>query len=124
MFQSHKIDKSKAERATSSLFEGVVHRQSLGQSDEVDIAAVFFDNGARTRPHTHTTDQILAVVEGTCVVADANERKLLGVGEVAMVKKGEWHWHGAAKHTDACHITMRKSGTTDQNVEERDWADW
>ncbi|HUZ76289.1 MAG TPA: cupin domain-containing protein [Chloroflexota bacterium] len=124
MFHSVRIDKSKAVRADSPLFEGVVYRQTLIEGSDAESAAVFFENGARTRPHTHSTDQVLTVVEGTCVVADATERKLLGVGEVALVKKGEWHWHGANKHTDACHITTRTPGPTSQDVEERDWANW
>jgi quercetin dioxygenase-like cupin family protein len=72
----------------------------------------------------HATDQVLHVVEGTCLVADADERRQLGAGEVAFVKRGAWHWHGAAKGTNACHISIRKDGDTSLDVEERDWADW
>jgi quercetin dioxygenase-like cupin family protein len=127
MFKSIKIDKSKARRADSPLFDGVVYQQPLveaSDSEEVGLLAVFFENGARTRPHTHDTDQVLAIVEGTCVVADAQERRHLGVGEFALVKHGEWHWHGAAKGVSACHISIRKPGTTNQDVELRDWQDW
>jgi quercetin dioxygenase-like cupin family protein len=46
------------------------HLVTRDQSEDLEIIAVFFDNGARTKPHIHSTDQVLAVVEGTCIVAD------------------------------------------------------
>jgi quercetin dioxygenase-like cupin family protein len=124
MFSSERIDKSKASLTRAAMFQGDVYRQVLGRSDELEMAAVFFENGARTVPHVHHTDQVLAVVEGTCVVADSEGLRRLGVGEVALVKHGEWHWHGADKGTNACHLSLRKSGSTEMNVEQRDWAAW
>jgi quercetin dioxygenase-like cupin family protein len=125
MFTSLKVDRSKAVSAQAPIFVGEVSRQDLKGSDDLEISAVFFDNGARTRPHTHDTDQVLTVVEGLCVVADATERKHLGPGEIALVTKGEWHWHGAAKGHSGCHITIRKGPSpTSLDVEERDWADY
>ena len=122
-----KIDRSKAVKQERPIFDGNVYQQFLvkaADSDETTVTAVFFENGARTRPHTHENDQTLHVVEGQCVVADENERRLLGVGEMAFVKKGEWHWHGAAKGTSACHLSIKKDGQTSIHVPERDWADW
>ena len=37
------------------------------------IVAVFFEDGARSTPHTHATDQVLYVVSGICVVADESD---------------------------------------------------
>ena len=120
-----KVDRSQAVRAEGAIFVGEVYRQDFKAGDDLEIGAVFFENGARTRPHTHETDQLLAVVEGTCVVADATDRKHLGAGEVALVKKGEWHWHGAAKGQSGCHLTLRKTPSpTSLDVPERDWADY
>jgi quercetin dioxygenase-like cupin family protein len=121
-----KIDRSKASRQERPIFVGDVYQQPLvaqSDSDECTVTAVWFENGARTRPHTHDNDQTLHV-EGTCVVADERERRELGVGEMAFVKKGEWHWHGAAKGSDACHLSIRKDGPTSLDVPERDWSDW
>lgn len=122
-----KIDRSKATRQERPIFVGAVYQQPLvaaSDSDECTVTAVWFENGARCRPHTHDNDQTLHVVEGRCVVADERERRELGVGQMAFVKKGEWHWHGAAKGTDACHLSIRKEGPTNLDVPERDWSDW
>src|SRR3954447_25010919 len=93
-----KIDRASAlPTAERENFEGTVYTQGLvtaDDSEEVGLAAIFFENGARTRPHVHATDQALTVVEGRCVVADRSGRRELGVGEVAFIKAGEWYWHG------------------------------
>ena len=127
MFKNAKIDRSQAKLQERPIFSGKVFQQPLvpaSDSDEVTVTAVWFENGARTRPHVHDADQTLHVVEGSCVVADENDRRHLGVGEMAFVKKGQWHWHGAAKGTDACHLSIKKDGVTDIDVPEGDWADW
>ena len=122
-----KPDKSQARRVDEPThFEGIVYQQRLigpDDSDEVGYMAVWFDNGARSLPHVHLNDQVLAVVEGTCEVADASERRIVPAGETVMVKRGEWHWHGAARGHSACHITIKKPGDTTWDVERRDWGE-
>jgi quercetin dioxygenase-like cupin family protein len=127
MVKYFKLDRSQAKRQERPIFSGTVYQQPLvaaSDSDQLTFTAVWFENGARTRPHVHATDQVLHVVEGTCVVADAEARRELGVGGVAFVKQGEWHWHGATKGGNGCHISIRKEGDTSIDVEERDWANW
>ena len=99
-------------------FEGHVLIQPLvPQSDgnDVEVLAVFFHDGARTKPHVHPVDQLLVAVEGRCVVATRRERVEIEQGQSAIVPKGEWHWHGAVKHTDACHLSIKRPGATDWN---------
>jgi quercetin dioxygenase-like cupin family protein len=127
VFKDVKIDRSQAKLQERPIFAGNVYQQPLvtaGDTDDATVTAVWFENGARTRPHVHDADQTLHVVEGTCVVADEHDRRHLGVGEMAFVRKGQWHWHGAAKGTDACHLSIKKEGVTDINVADRDWNDW
>jgi quercetin dioxygenase-like cupin family protein len=105
-------------------FEGRVlwqHLVSADQSAELELLAVFFEDGARTIPHVHTTDQVLWVVEGTCIVADASGRREVTAGECVLLPAHEWHWHGAVRGRSACHVSIRKPGPTDWNVEQRDW---
>ncbi len=105
-------------------FDGTVRMQPLvaaGQSDELELVAVFFDDGARTIPHRHSTDQVLWVVEGRCIVADESGRRVIGPGECAFLPANGWHWHGAAPGAAACHVSIRKPGPTDWNVARRDW---
>ena len=119
-----KPDKSIARLANPEHFEGTVHMHHLvtkEESQELEVIAVFFDNGARTRPHVHSTDQVLAIVDGECIVADESERKHLHPGEHAFTPAGRWHWHGAAPGESACHVSIRKPGPTEWDVPRRDW---
>jgi quercetin dioxygenase-like cupin family protein len=90
-------------------------------SGELELIAVFFENGARTIPHRHATDQVLWVVEGTCVVADEAARREVATGECVLLPADRWHWHGAAPGRSACHISIRKPGPTNWDVPRRDW---
>ncbi len=120
-----RIDPSQARPTTSPQhFQGNVRMQELvGASDsqEVTLTAVFFADGARTLPHVHDTDQVLAVVDGTCFVAQRDQRRTLQPGEYAFIPAGEWHWHGAAPGNSACHISIRKAGQTRWDVPRHDY---
>ena len=94
---------------------------SEGHSRELELIAVFFENGARTIPHMHATDQVLWVVEGTCQVADGAGRREVHAGECLLLPANQWHWHGAAASRNACHVSIRKPGPTDWTVPRHDW---
>ena len=116
----------------SKEFEGEVTLQRLvtpEESKEVELLAVWFSAGARTRAHTHDTDQILHIVEGQGFVADEHELRVVSMGDVVTVHAGQWHWHGAMPASSMMHISVRKQGSkTDWNVDPKDWAhgydDW
>jgi quercetin dioxygenase-like cupin family protein len=104
-------------------FEGNVVMQPLFGTDttEVEVIAVFFTDGARTIPHTHSTDQILQVLSGRCVVADETGRREYGIGELIHIAAGRWHWHGAAPGFTASHLSVRRPGPSDWSIDRRDW---
>jgi quercetin dioxygenase-like cupin family protein len=105
-------------------FEGRVLTQSMVGNDrsrELEIIAVFFEESARTTPHTHSTDQVLYVVSGTCLVADESGRRQVGPGEYVLLPANQWHWHGAAPGQSMCHVSCRQPGPSDWTVERRDW---
>ena len=105
-------------------FEGPVFMQSLvdaERSRDLEILAVFFEDGARTTPHTHATDQVLYVVSGICIVADDSGRRQALPGDYILLPAGGWHWHGAAPGQSMCHVSIRRPGATDWAVERRDW---
>lgn len=109
---------------TPQYFGGSVHMQRLRQAANptmIDMVAVFFDPGARTRPHVHASDQVLHVVEGEGIVATERERRLIRRGDVVIVPAGEWHWHGATRTSPMCHLSTRPAGPTDWTVPARDW---
>ena len=95
---------------------GTVRMQVISQpdtSDGVQVLGVWFDAGARTRPHIHVCDQILQVVEGEGVVATAEEKRVIRVGDVVVVPEGVWHWHGATPDSAMCHLSIKPLGPTD-----------
>lgn len=109
---------------TPSNFGGTVHMQRWRQAKDAasaDLVAVFFDHGARTRPHVHTSDQVLFVVEGEGIVATERNRRLIHPGDIVIVPAGEWHWHGATPTSAMCHVSSRPAGPTDWSVPLRDW---
>lgn len=118
-------DRSQAQPpAHPEYFEGRVFMHRLVGADrsrQLEITAVFFEDGARTTPHTHSTDQVLYVVAGTCVVADEEGRRQAGAGEYVVLPANGWHWHGAALGQSACHVSFRQPGPSDWTVERRDW---
>ncbi len=111
-------NRAEAQNPHPENFEGRVLIHTLvsqSATDDLEVLAVFFHDGARTMPHVHPVDQLLVAVEGRCVVATEHERIEIAAGQSATIAKGEWHWHGAVRHTDACHLSIKKPGATDWN---------
>ncbi len=109
---------------TPQYFSGPVRMQDLKRTNEpggIDLVAVFFEPGARTRPHVHATDQALHVVEGEGIVATEQERCLIRAGDIVIIRAGRWHWHGATPASAMCHISARPLGATDWTAPLRDW---
>src|ERR1700737_2410225 len=105
-------------------FSGTVRQQRLHSTSEpggIDLVAVFFETGARTRPHIHATDQALHVVEGVGIVATEHERRLIRTGDIVIIPAGQWDWHGATSTAPMCHISARPVGPTDWSAPLRDW---
>jgi quercetin dioxygenase-like cupin family protein/predicted nucleotidyltransferase len=128
-----KIDKSRAEtdalhtpyRGSANEFSGEVTLKRLvwaGDSSDVEVLGVWFDAGARTKPHIHDVDQVLHVVEGTCAYGDENGVTLVHAGELTTIPAGVWHWHGATPNAPMMHLSIRKMGnSTNWEVEEKEW---
>jgi quercetin dioxygenase-like cupin family protein len=120
------IDESQARReeADPANFDGEVRIQRLvgaGDSGEVELLAVYFSAGARTRPHVHARDQVLQIVSGQGIVATESERHVVVPGDVITIRAGDWHWHGATRDTPMCHISIKQPGPTDWTVAEKNW---
>lgn len=108
--------------AMAQWFAGNVLFQQLVQGGEVELLAVFFEAGARTGPHIHKDDQTLYFVEGQGVVATEDEMIRADAGDVVTIPAGVWHWHGATPDAPAVHISIKRPGPTNWNVEEKNWA--
>jgi quercetin dioxygenase-like cupin family protein len=79
----------------------------LGVEDLKPIA-VYFDAGARTRPHIHPIhDQVLYFISGTGVVAvDGEPDVLVPAGGLVCLPKGHIHMHGASGDGPAAHLSL------------------
>ena len=94
-------------------FSGPVWIQELTEASDaqgLEIFAVFFDAGARTIPHTHSTDQLLYFLEGEGVVGTRESRSRYRPGGMAVIPANEWHWHGAIPESPTCHLSIRPGG--------------
>src|SRR5437667_11498755 len=122
-----RIDRSQAkyDPTRSNYFAGEVNIQSLvgaTESSELDLLNVCFSAGGRTIPHIHEQDQVLHIIEGQGIVATETEKLLVSIGDVITIPAGNWHWHGATRNTAMCHISMKRPGLTNWEVEQKNWA--
>ena len=109
------------EPVNAPLFTGTqVFRQEIvqpGDSQSFNFSIVNFSAGSRNKFHTHTSDQILIVTEGTGVVATEQEERTITVGDVALIPAGENHWHGAPGRTSMAHIAITAKDSQTAQVE-------
>ena len=98
----------------NSIFIGEVDAQTVidSESRELRLVEVAFKAGARNRLHTHTTDQILVITEGTGIVATRDEQHEVAAGDVAFIPAGEPHWHGAAPDANMTHWSITGQSKT------------
>ncbi len=82
-----------------------------GDSDNYRCSIVHFSKGATTGWHAHDNDQILVVTSGSGIVATEDTEYEINVGDVAHIKAGEKHWHGAKADTEMAHLTVTIVGS-------------
>jgi quercetin dioxygenase-like cupin family protein len=82
-----------------------------GASGNYNCSVVNFSQGCNTGWHTHDCDQVLVVTSGSGIVATEHEQREINVGDVAHIKAGERHWHGAKADTTMGHITITLVGS-------------
>lgn len=82
-----------------------------GDSRNFNCSVVNFSQGCNTGWHVHDCDQILIVTSGSGIVASESEQREINVGDVAHIKAGERHWHGAKADSTMGHITVTLVGS-------------
>ena len=102
---------------------GPVWRRGLAGSDvglgkDFSFGIVQFGAGARTKPHRHSSDQLLYVVAGIGKVGAGGEEHVISAGDFVMIPAGEDHWHGAPGETSMAHITIQAKGSQTTQIEE------
>ena len=99
---------------------GRVTRQPLvghNVSDYFNFGLVTFAAGARNKFHSHTSDQVLFVTNGTGLVTTEAEQIEVGEGDTILIPKGEKHWHGATADSDFTHISLQSADSTTTQIE-------
>jgi quercetin dioxygenase-like cupin family protein len=59
---------------------------------------------------------VLHIIEGQGIVATETEKQVVSIGDVILIPRGTWHWHGATR------TSAMKRGQTDWTAEEKNWA--
>lgn len=110
------------EPVSSPLFTGTqVFRKVIvkpEESESFNFSIVSFSAGSRNKFHSHTSDQILIVTEGTGVVATETEERTISQGDVVLIPAGESHWHGAPGETPMAHITVQSRDSKTTQIEQ------
>jgi quercetin dioxygenase-like cupin family protein len=99
--------------------------EALG-TDALHINAVYLEPGARSRPHSHSFDQVLLYVSGTGVVAvDGGEDERVETGHFVLLPAGVAHMHGATGDGPACHMSLMRDVDMDFDCPiPESWAQW
>jgi quercetin dioxygenase-like cupin family protein len=107
------LDRGRGQSSANPIFIGPVSIQDVvndALSDQFRVTAVTFENGARNRPHRHTTDQVLVATSGSGFIAGDEGTLPLEPGDVAFIPKGTRHWHGATPDTTFTHLSILTPG--------------
>jgi quercetin dioxygenase-like cupin family protein len=96
--------------APSAYFSGKAFVKTLVAADDVtncNISDVAFEAGCRNNWHTHPSNQILMVKEGTCYYQEEGMPvQKVTTGEVINILPGIKHWHGASPEAPMIHVAI------------------
>jgi quercetin dioxygenase-like cupin family protein len=91
-------------------FTGRTEVRHVGKALDIDtmqINTLYFEEGVRSRPHSHDADQVLFFVEGTGVVAvGGSGDQIVEAGQFVRLPANVVHMHGAAPGHTATHISL------------------
>lgn len=73
---------------------------------KIQVFNVKFATGARNKFHTHSTEQILYVIEGKGIVATRDREYTVTPDTAIFIPAGEEHWHGATKDSSFAHLSI------------------
>lgn len=96
--------------APASYFTGTVWVNMNVKPDEgynINMGTVTFEPNARTNWHTHSSGQILFVIEGIGYYQEKGKSiQLIQKGDVVKIPKNVKHWHGASHNSSMRHIAL------------------
>lgn len=98
-----------ATKNVGDIFIGDVFMQNLVTDQDAQslrVTSVTFEEGARNRWHTHTTEQVLVITDGAGIVATGDTELQVEKGDVILIEPSERHWHGAQPDTSMTHLSI------------------
>ena len=104
------MDNKEFKSAPASYFTGKAFLKTLVAADEItncNISEVVFEQGCRNNWHTHPSNQILIVKEGTCWYQEEGKQiQKFSAGEAINILPGIKHWHGAPPDAPMVHFAI------------------
>jgi quercetin dioxygenase-like cupin family protein len=103
-----------------ALFTGGVKVHSISKAlgtEQLQINVLFFEPGARARPHSHEQDQVLYYVTDGIYALDGGEDQPIAAGEFVLLPAGSVHMHGASDSAPASHLSLMRETSSDFDVE-------
>ena len=79
-------------------------------SPDLEVRAVFFAKGVRSRWHRHPYPQILFVLSGIGLLGIDNSEQEVRPREVLTLPAQVWHWHGASADTEMQMLSIMHPG--------------
>jgi quercetin dioxygenase-like cupin family protein len=118
------LENAQLEAAAPSRYVGEVHVHTVATPFDggFDVRLVRLEPGARSRPHVSTSGRLIHVVGGEAVIANREERVVVGRGDTVIVAPGEWHWHGGLPHIAAELLIIERGAEVSFEVPEHDWS--
>ncbi|QNN44447.1 cupin domain-containing protein [Pedobacter roseus] len=115
------LEKEGFKPAPSAYFTGNAFVKALVIADAVtncNVSDVAFEAGCRNNWHTHPSNQILIIKEGTCYYQEEGKSiQKVATGGVINILPGVKHWHGASPDAPMVHIAININ--TDKGI-----VDW
>ncbi|WP_316828992.1 cupin domain-containing protein [Pedobacter miscanthi] len=115
------LEKEGFKPAPSAYFTGKAFIKALVVADDVtncNVSDVAFEAACRNNWHTHPSNQILIVKEGTCYYQEEGKPiQKVAAGGVINILPGIKHWHGASPDASMVHVAININ--TDKGI-----VDW
>jgi quercetin dioxygenase-like cupin family protein len=103
-------------------YTGEIWRDIVHQDPEISVGSVYFTPCARSYWHTHPGGQLLIVVSGEGVVADADGVVHMTVGDMVWTPPDVRHWHGATAERSVLNTVITYRGVEwQEEVSESDY---
>lgn len=96
--------------APANYFSGKAFLKTYVVADDktnCSVSDVFFEAGCLNNWHTHPSNQILMIKEGTCFYQEAGKPiQQISAGGVINILPGIKHWHGASPNAPMIHTAI------------------